>query len=108
MQSKAPVRFRETRIGHAQNIFMLKENLKKIHFCLIKLPILYGLILSGFILEFIVELPFAIIVALHEGFGRNKQNISPDRADEPPCRHSPVGTTDNSPPIYWRDCNDNK
>lgn len=51
------------------------EALKKIDYYCLKLPLMYGLILGGFIFSFIVELPFSILVWIHEIGKQPKRGI---------------------------------
>lgn len=45
-------------------------------FYLVRLPFILGLIMAGFIMEFLVELPFRVLIWFHERFrgsaGKNK------------------------------------
>jgi hypothetical protein len=45
----------------------------KWHWRLIKLPAIWLLMLSGWIMEFMVELPFAVLTALDRGGGGNER-----------------------------------
>ncbi len=40
---------------------------RKLVFYTVRLPLILGLMMAGFIFEFLIELPFRILIRLHDG-----------------------------------------
>jgi len=54
---------RQVDFENVQMIFsMLKERVAKVYFTLVKLPLMLFAIVAGFIFEFILELPFIVLI----------------------------------------------
>ena len=58
-----------------------KDRISKVYFTLIKLPLMLFAIVAGFVFEFILELPFILLIFL--GYrSKNKKQYLPYRDDE--------------------------
>ena len=56
---------------------MLKERAAKVYFTLVKLPLMLFAIVAGFIFEFILELPFIVLIFMGYRSKNQKKYVDP-------------------------------